>query len=114
MGLRKGAHGSGTWGHVGGHVEYGEGFEVAAHREIAEETGMDVGPMEFIAISNDVFEDGQHFITAVMRAPWISGEPEVREREYVESWEWFPFDSLPEPLFLPIQKLRDHGVRFLP
>jgi 8-oxo-dGTP pyrophosphatase MutT (NUDIX family) len=29
-----------SWGMVGGHVEDGEGFEAAAYRELAEETGL--------------------------------------------------------------------------
>ena len=32
------------WGMVGGHVEDGEDFEPAAHRELAEETGIDLPP----------------------------------------------------------------------
>ncbi|MDN4163068.1 NUDIX domain-containing protein [Nocardioides abyssi] len=33
-----------TWGMPGGHVEDGEGFEEAAYRELAEETGVDLEP----------------------------------------------------------------------
>lgn len=32
------------WGLPGGHVDDGESFESAAHRELAEETGIDLGP----------------------------------------------------------------------
>lgn len=32
------------WGLVGGHVEDGEGFEAAAYRELAEETGIHLPP----------------------------------------------------------------------
>lgn len=33
-----------TWGMPGGHVEEGEGFETAAYRELAEETGVQLEP----------------------------------------------------------------------
>ncbi|MBC9731913.1 NUDIX domain-containing protein [Nocardioides marmotae] len=35
-----------TWGMPGGHVEDGEGFEEAAYRELAEETGVRLAPGE--------------------------------------------------------------------
>ena len=34
------------WGMPGGHVEQGEGFEAAAYRELAEETGLRLDPGE--------------------------------------------------------------------
>ncbi len=34
------------WGLPGGHVEEGEGFEAAAYRELAEETGLRLAPGE--------------------------------------------------------------------
>jgi hypothetical protein len=37
-GLRKSAHGNGTWCPPGGHLEYGESFEAAGVRETREET----------------------------------------------------------------------------
>ena len=36
--------GANQWGAPGGHVEDGEDFEAAAHREITEETGLELPP----------------------------------------------------------------------
>lgn len=36
----------GQWDLPGGHVEYGESFEVALRREVTEETGLDIGDTE--------------------------------------------------------------------
>ena len=33
------------------------------------------------------------------------GSPVVREPEKCLSWEWIPFDQVPSPLFLPLEKL---------
>jgi 8-oxo-dGTP diphosphatase len=35
----------------------------------------------------------------------FSGEPKVLEPHKCEYWEWFEWESLPEPLFAPIQTL---------
>lgn len=37
-----------AWGLPGGHVEDGEGFEPAAYRELAEETGVELEPGELL------------------------------------------------------------------
>lgn len=36
------------WGMVGGHVEDGEDFDAAAHRELLEETGIRAGPDDLV------------------------------------------------------------------
>ena len=36
------------WGMVGGHVEPGEDFDLAVHREILEETGISTGPEDLV------------------------------------------------------------------
>jgi len=36
------------WGMVGGHVEDGEDFDTAVHREIREETGIETGPGDLV------------------------------------------------------------------
>jgi len=44
------------WGIVGGHVEPGEDFDVAVHREILEETGISTGPGDLVLWQETEFE----------------------------------------------------------
>lgn len=50
------------WGMVGGHVEEGEDFDTAVHRELLEETGVRTGPGDLVLWEDTEFtySDGHH------------------------------------------------------
>ena len=103
FGKRKNAHGDGDWCYPGGHLEYGESWEECSHREVMEETGIKIKNLRFGAITNDIFKsEKKHYITICMIADFDSGEVKVMEPHKCERWEWFEWDKLPSPLFLPI------------
>ncbi|MBI2581608.1 NUDIX domain-containing protein, partial [Candidatus Woesearchaeota archaeon] len=52
---RKNAHGEGTWGFPGGHLELHEEFEDCVKREVEEETGISVNNIHFAGLTNDIF-----------------------------------------------------------
>jgi len=106
LGKRKNSHGDGTWSFPGGHLEFGETPEECAKRETLEETGLVLN--EFIKgdYTNDIFvKEDKHYITLFMITDLKEGEPEIKEPEKCEEWQWFEWSKLPENLFLPIQNL---------
>lgn len=106
LGKRKNAHGEGSWSFGGGHLEFGETWEQCAKREMAEECGTTIRNVRFGSVTNDIFEkEGKHYITLFVIADHDSGEVKVLEPDKCERWEWFDWDHLPTPLFLPIQNL---------
>ena len=108
LGKRKNAHGEGSWCFAGGHLEFNESWEECAEREIAEEIGVKVKNVHFSGVvTNDFFKkEDKHYITLYMICDYDSGEVKVLEPHKSECWEWFSWDNLPEPLFVPIQNLR--------
>ena len=108
-GKRK-AHGSGTWGFVGGHLEFGESIEDCARREVREEVGVEIDHISQAAFTNDIFADaGRQYVTLYVTARIMSGEVQLMEPENFEEWQWFSWDKLPKPLFLPVQNLLKQG-----
>jgi 8-oxo-dGTP diphosphatase len=103
---RSNAHGEGTWAPPGGHLEYGESPQQCAIREAQEEAGVTIINPVFRAITNDVFEqERRHYLTVWMEGTYVSGEPTVQSPRELSAVDWFPWDALPEPLFLPFEHL---------
>lgn len=110
LGKRKSAHGEGAWCFPGGHLEFKESWEDCARREVLEETGLSIKNIRFATATNDIFPvEGKHYITIFVVADYNSGEAKVMEPEKLEVWEWFRWDNLPQPLFVPIQNLQKKG-----
>jgi 8-oxo-dGTP diphosphatase len=105
---RSTSHGDGVWQFPGGHLEWGESVFDCARREAREETGLDVvvdgqGPW-----TNDRFvREDTHYVTLFVLTHSDNGEPQRCEPDKCDEWRWCTWDALPEPLFLPIQHLRE-------
>ncbi len=106
MGKRTSKHGTGEFAGPGGHVDPGENPHEAVLREKSEEAGDDlqIGPLRMLCVSSLVRYLPKHYIDIGFAAEWVSGEPIVMEPEKLESWDWYPIDALPEPLFENIDK----------
>ena len=101
---RHGAHGAGSYGSVGGHLEFGESPQEALIREAREELGVALGNLTFLVCANLVMY-GRHYLDLGFRADIISGRPEIQpaERDRIISVAWYDLDDLPQPLFEPIK-----------
>jgi ADP-ribose pyrophosphatase YjhB (NUDIX family) len=90
---------AGHWNIVGGKIDHMESSEHAARREATEETGMQIGTIRHLCISEQVLEeDRQHWLSVIYVCDDISGEPTVAELDKLPEFGWFALDSLPTPL----------------
>ena len=95
-------HEEGTWSLPGGNIEYGESFEQAGAREVAEETGLIVkeDDLQVFCVQTDKNEHA-HYISVGMLAHNVEGTPRVMEPDVIVQWEWFDLNNLPTNFFSP-------------
>lgn len=109
IGKRLGSHGAGTYTFPGGHVEYGETFEKACHREVWEETGLRIKNLRLVETVEHVFkEEGRHYVTFFYAAglDCPASLLETREPEKCAGWIWaHPSELESYRLFAPTRKL---------
>lgn len=99
LGKRKKSHGTGEYAFPGGHLEYMEGLEACARREVLEETGIEIQNIRFSFVGNLKKYAPKHYVHIGFVAEWKSGDPVVLEPEKCESWGWYELHALPTPLF---------------
>lgn len=90
---------AGRWNIVGGKIDHMERAIDSARREAEEETGLRVGALDFLCLSEQIIEEErQHWLSLIYLAREVEGEPRVTEPEKLPEFGWFPLDALPSPL----------------
>lgn len=111
LGKRLNAHGQGTWAFPGGHLEFGETIIECALREVSEETGLKITNIRRGPYTEDLFiAENKHYITLIMIADWLAGDPAVLEPHKCEEWKWFEWNQLPSPLFRTFESLASSRI----
>lgn len=106
---RLGAHGAGTWSPPGGKLERGEAPDVAAARELQEETGIETGQIIDVRPCNvwtNVVVDGEAWFTLFFEARLTAdATPRIVEPSKCSAMDWFNTQMLPTSLFEPFAAL---------
>ncbi len=106
-------HGENTWMMPGGKVDFGEKLADTAVREIKEETSLKIKKedLKLFSVSDDIIPDDAHFVTIGFLCEKFEGEPKVMEPDEIIKWQWFPFDSMPENMFFPSQRMLENYLK---
>ena len=101
VGKRRGGHAP-YYSIPGGHLELGESFEIAAIREIKEETDLDIENPKVIAVTNNLETfslEGIHYISVILLVTSYSGILRLMEPDKCVEWLWVDPNNLPMPHF---------------
>ena len=90
---------AGSWNIVGGKVDHMERTVDSARREAEEESGLRIGTVELLCISEQIIEEErQHWLSLIYVSEDFAGEARVMEPEKLPEFGWFALDDLPSPL----------------
>jgi NAD+ diphosphatase len=89
---RSGRFKEGLFSAVAGFVEPGESLEDAVHREVKEETGIDVKNIRYFGSQPWPFPDS---LMVGFTAEYAGGEIKIDDNEILDA-RWFPADGMPE------------------
>ncbi len=98
LGKRLGTRpGSGMYQTPGGHLEHLESIVACVHREILEETRMEIQNIRFLNVTNVRAFPPAHYVCLSYVADWKSGEPVNTEPDRCAGWDWYSLSALPSP-----------------
>lgn len=106
LGKRLKVPGKNTWQCPGGYMQSGESVFECARREVEEATGLMVHNLRYGPYTNNRFSsEGLHTVSLYVLADYLAGDVSLNEPQDIENWQWFDLDDMPQPLFLPLEKL---------
>jgi 8-oxo-dGTP diphosphatase len=80
----------GRWVVPGGTVELGESLEQALVREMREETGLEVAPLEVLTVFDRIERDGErviyHYVIVDYLCRWLGGEARAASDALEAAW----------------------------
>ena len=97
----------GFWSFPGGRVELGETILEAVRREVREETGIEIEPLEVFQVYDWIVRDDAgnlrfHYVVNYVRARYLSGEPHGSDD--AAQARWTTEDEIPRLTMHPVAR----------
>jgi 8-oxo-dGTP diphosphatase len=99
----------GYWDFPSGHVECGEELQVAAIRELAEETGVMGNSEDLRLVHIDQYFIEVDYVNYVFELRSWQGKPHILEPEKCSAMDWFSIDDLPKKCVNTVRAVERSG-----
>ncbi len=96
------------WQCPGGFIRSGESIQQAAKRHCLEKAGIEIADISSGPYTSNVFPDTSpllHTITLYQIARSYKVHDQSRFQDAGSCWQWYAFDEIPQPCFLPLKNL---------
>lgn len=97
----------GRWALPGGFVDREERLESAARRELAEETGLEAGTLEFVGFYDKPGRDPRGWVISCVFMSRLEAPRPVEGADDAAEARWFVLDGLPKLAFDHAEVLQD-------
>jgi len=98
LGKRINCFASGTYGMPGGRACTNEKLQMAAKRELKEETGLISKKLKYLGVVRDIYSD-HTFVHFAYLCTDYEGKVALIEKDKCEGWEWYMFNKLSNNVF---------------
>jgi 8-oxo-dGTP diphosphatase len=96
-----------SWQLPGGWLLYGESPKQAVYRLLHKFEGLKYSEAELVSYTNNVFENGLHSVSLYFQMECLNAaEIDLQANQDCSDWKWADWYDLPQPLFLPLKKLK--------
>lgn len=97
----------GSWQLPGGWLHYRESPEQAVNRLQGAFVGLQCTPARLVSQTSNLFEHGLHSVSLYYQMECINGaQVDLQLNKDCSDWMWANWYDLPQPLFLPLELLK--------
>ncbi len=107
IGRRRNQPMPGSWQLPGGWLHYAESPEQAVRRLQHAFPGLECEPARLVSYTSNLFDNGLHSISLYFQMQCLNvAQVDLASNQDCSDWMWADWYDLPEPLFLPLNLLK--------